>query len=65
MDISDKMIRLYTEHGERKLQGIPLVINEKKALAWLSKGKIVAYTTLDELQQVFYAEKLPECKLNF
>ena len=44
-----KMDRLYTAHGQKIAQGIPSIINGKKALATFKGDQIVGYTTLEEL----------------
>lgn len=61
----DKELRLYTRHGTKMAQGIPSIINGKKALASFKGEKIVGYTTLDELNGEFYTRKLPEYEVNF
>lgn len=61
----DKQKRLYTRHGTKMAQGIPSIINGKKALASFKGEEIVGYTTLDELNGEFYTRELPEYKLNF
>lgn len=60
-----KMDRLYTAHGQKMAQGIPSIINGKKALATFKGDQIVGYTTLEELNQEFYTRDLPKYSLNF
>lgn len=57
--------RLYTAHGRKVAQGIPSIINGKKALATFKGEEIVGYTTLDELNEEFYTRNLPKYNLNF
>ena len=60
-----KNSRLYTRHGVKMAQGIPSIINGKKALATFKGERIVGYTTLEELNKEFYTRELPEYQLNF
>ena len=62
---ASKCDRLYTAHGQKLIQGIPLIINGQKALATFKGDQIVGYTTLDELHAEFYTRKLPEYTLGF
>ena len=57
--------RLYTAHGQKVPQGIPSIINGKKALASFKGDVIVGYTTLDEINEEFYTRNLPKYNLNF
>lgn len=62
---NSKKDRLYTLHGQRKAQGILSVINGKKALATFEGEKIIGYTTLEEIQELFYTKELPKFDLKF
>ncbi len=51
---------LYTVHGQKRLQGFPGIINGKRSLAYYEKGRLVGFTTLDEILKLFYEGELPE-----
>ena len=56
---------LYTHHGKKRSQGIPITVRGKRALAYFDGEKIVGYTTLEEINEEFYKRDLPEHQLDF
>ena len=56
---------MYTHHGEKRSQGIPIIVNGKRALGYFSRGRIVGYTTLEEINEEFFTRELPEYQFNF
>ena len=63
--ISNDAQKMYTRHGKKRPQGIPIKANGKMALGYYEDGEVVGYTTLDEMNQMFYRNNLPEVELEF
>ena len=61
--------RVYTTHGKKKNQGMLAIVNHKMALTY-TEGKgdnlqVVAYTYVDELNNLCIARELPQYYLDF
>jgi len=57
--------RLYTTHGEKKNQGILIMVNGKTALGYFEGENVVGYTFIDEINKFSYTKELPEYELDF
>ena len=56
---------LYTHHGEKRKQGYPINVRGQHAIGYFDHGKLVGYTTLDEIHQSFFGQCIPDFDLNF
>ena len=56
----DRHIVLYTQHGKRKLMGYPIIVRNRRALAYIKDGEICGYVTLEEILDLFCNTSIPE-----
>jgi hypothetical protein len=52
--------RMYTRHGEKHNQGHPIRLHGRNALAFCVKGKVKGFTYLDEINELFDQEDIPD-----
>ena len=60
-----KVEPMYTHHGKKRKQGLPITVHGRKALGYFEGEKVVGYTTLDEINEAFYTKDLPDYQLDF
>lgn len=65
MHVLDKNKFLHSTHGDPVKFGKPAEINGKKALAYMKGDKVIAYTPLEEINEMFYRSNLPQYKVEF
>ena len=56
---------MYTLHGKKRNQGRLIRIGGERALGYFEGGKMVGYTTLEEINRMSYTKELPEYKLDY
>lgn len=55
----------YTVHGVKRPHGQLAMVNQKLALAYVEKKKVVGYTYIEEMMKAACTSRLPEYKLDF
>ena len=52
--------RMFTHHGEKRNQGELCIVNGSISLGYIENGKLIGFTTIEEMMQEACSRKLNE-----
>ncbi len=63
--VTRRLSKVYLDHGKKKLLGVPITVNGRRAIGYVEGQDITSYMYWDDICRIMYNEKLPEYKLGY